>query len=67
MRNLKKSLQVLSLMVVTAVVVAVPPSGVLAQTSEAAITQQSNLIVQRNFEVKPLEIYGRKASESVDG
>ncbi|MDG0874761.1 M60 family metallopeptidase [Paenibacillus thiaminolyticus] len=54
MRNLKKSLQVLSLMVVTAVVVAVPPSGVLAQTSEAAITQQSNLIVQRNFEVKAL-------------
>lgn len=54
MRNLKKSLQVLSLMVVTAVVVPVSPSGVLAQTSEAAITQQSNLMVQRNFEVKAL-------------
>lgn len=56
MRKLKKSLQVLSLMVVTATAVVVPvsPSGVLAQTSEAAITQQSNLVVQRNFEVKAL-------------
>ncbi|MBV6712522.1 NPCBM/NEW2 domain-containing protein [Paenibacillus chitinolyticus] len=54
MRNLKKSLQVLYLMAVTAVVVAVSPSGVLAQTSEAAITQQSNLVVPRNFEVKAL-------------
>ncbi|UNK21087.1 M60 family metallopeptidase [Paenibacillus sp. N3/727] len=61
MRKLKKSLQVLSLMVVTAVVVAGSPSWALAQTSEAAITpseeaitQQSNLVVQRNFEVKAL-------------
>ncbi|WP_019423387.1 M60 family metallopeptidase [Paenibacillus sp. OSY-SE] len=54
MRKLKKSLQIISLMVVTAVVVAVSPSGALAQTSEAAITQQSNLVVQRNFEVKAL-------------
>ncbi|KWX69784.1 NPCBM/NEW2 domain-containing protein [Paenibacillus jilunlii] len=54
MRKLKKSLQILSLMVVTAVVVSVSPSGVLAQSSEAAITQQSNLVVQRNFEVKAL-------------
>ncbi|SEF46125.1 NPCBM/NEW2 domain-containing protein [Paenibacillus sp. UNC499MF] len=54
MRKLKKSLQVLSLMAVTAVAVAVSPSWALAQTSEAAITQQSNLVVQRNFEVKAL-------------
>ncbi|WP_195574930.1 NPCBM/NEW2 domain-containing protein [Paenibacillus sp. 1001270B_150601_E10] len=56
MRNLlKKSLQVLSLMLVTAVVVTVSPSGVLAQDSEAATTtQQRNLVVQRNFEVKAL-------------
>ncbi|WP_440118785.1 NPCBM/NEW2 domain-containing protein [Paenibacillus sp. QZ-Y1] len=56
MRKLKKSLQVLSLMVVTATAVVVPVSAseVLAQTSEAAVTQQSNLVVQRNFEVKAL-------------
>ncbi|AJS58516.1 NPCBM/NEW2 domain-containing protein [Paenibacillus sp. IHBB 10380] len=54
MRKLKKSLQILSLLVVTAVVVPVSPIGALAQTSEAAITQQSNLVVQRNFEVKAL-------------
>lgn len=55
MRKFKKSLQVLSLMVVTTVVVVpVSASEVLAQTSEAAVTQQSNLVVQRNFEVKAL-------------
>ncbi|WP_217558058.1 NPCBM/NEW2 domain-containing protein [Paenibacillus sp. GbtcB18] len=56
MRKFKKSLQILSLMVVTAATVVVPvsPSGVLAQSSEAAVTQQSNLVVQRNFEVKAL-------------
>ncbi|PQP82632.1 hypothetical protein C0Q44_14520 [Paenibacillus sp. PCH8] len=56
MRKFKKSLQVLSLMVLTATAVVVPvsPSEVLAQTSEAAITQQSNLVVQRNFVVKAI-------------
>ncbi|MDK8179935.1 NPCBM/NEW2 domain-containing protein [Paenibacillus sp. UMB4589-SE434] len=54
MRKLKKSLQILSLLVVTAVVVPVSPIGALAQASEPAITQQSTLVVQRNFEVKAL-------------
>ncbi|MEK5237254.1 M60 family metallopeptidase [Paenibacillus sp. FSL L8-0470] len=56
MKKLRKSLQILSLMVVTAtaVVVADSPSEGLAQSSEVAITQQSNLVVQRNFEVKAL-------------
>ncbi|NMM55508.1 NPCBM/NEW2 domain-containing protein [Paenibacillus aquistagni] len=54
MRTMKRFLQVLSLMAVTAVVVTVSPSGTLVQTSEAAITQQSNLVVQRSFEVTAL-------------
>ncbi|WP_028595063.1 NPCBM/NEW2 domain-containing protein [Paenibacillus assamensis] len=54
MRKHKKSLHILTLMVVTAIVVTLSPSGLLAQASEAAITQQSNLVVQRNFEVKAL-------------
>ena len=71
MRNLKKSLQILTLMVVTAVAVPVSPSWALAQTSEAAITpteeaitQQRNLVVQRNFEVKALgDIWAEGARE----
>ncbi|QOS79680.1 NPCBM/NEW2 domain-containing protein [Paenibacillus sp. JNUCC31] len=63
MRKFKKSLQVLSLMLVTATAVVAPVSAseVLPETSEAAITppeaaitQQSNLVVQRNIEVKAL-------------
>ncbi|WP_028546449.1 NPCBM/NEW2 domain-containing protein [Paenibacillus taiwanensis] len=66
MNKLKKSLQILSLLVVTAVVVVVPvsPIGALAQTSEAGITQQSTLVVQRNFEVNALgDIWAEGARE----
>jgi len=55
MRNLKKSLQILTLMVVTAVAVPVSPSWALAQTSEAAITPTEEVTTPSEEAITPTE------------
>jgi len=55
LRNLKKSLQVVSLMVVTAVVVAGSPSWALAQTSEPVITPSEPVITPSEPVITPSE------------
>lgn len=55
MRNLKKSLQILTLMVVTAVAVPVSPSWALAQTSEAAITPTEEVTTPSEAAITPAE------------
>ncbi|MCM3042093.1 M60 family metallopeptidase [Paenibacillus motobuensis] len=55
MRNLKKSLQILALMVVTAVAVPVSPSWALAQTSEAAITPTEEVTTPSEEAITPTE------------
>jgi Peptidase M60, enhancin and enhancin-like/NPCBM/NEW2 domain/F5/8 type C domain/N-terminal domain of M60-like peptidases len=55
LRNLKKSLQVVSLMVVTAVVVAGSPSWALAQTSEPVITPSEPVITPTEPVITPTE------------